>query len=81
MLHEKGGRPAYYLLSLSLQNNFGDHHFNEDYVKVVQAHADVVVTQIFGHTHTDTFRIDCDGDGAKCVSALLAPSLTPVVSG
>ena len=37
----------------------GDHHYNEDYVQLVRQFSDVILAQIYGHTHTDTFRLFC----------------------
>ena len=41
-----------------MTNLFGDHHFNEAIVAVLEKFgAGKIVAQIYGHTHTDSFRL------------------------
>ena len=40
----------------------GDHHYNEDFVDLIRQFSGIILAQIYGHTHTDTFRIFCDNN-------------------
>jgi|UniRef100_A0A8C0XKJ7 sphingomyelin phosphodiesterase acid-like 3 len=51
--------------------------FNEEYVKVIQKHHDVIAGQFFGHHHTDSFRMFYDNAGAPISAMFLTPGVTP----
>lgn len=36
---------------------------NEYYVKLVHRYSEAILTHVYGHTHTDSFRIFADGPG------------------
>lgn len=42
------------------QTSQGDHHYNENFVELIQEFSAIIVAQIYGHTHTDSFRIFCN---------------------
>ena len=47
------------------ETGFGDHHYNEDYVDLVQEFSDTISAQIYGHIHTNTFRLFCKSEDCK----------------
>ncbi|KAL1777081.1 acid sphingomyelinase-like phosphodiesterase 3b [Sigmodon hispidus] len=51
--------------------------FNEEYLKVVQKHHQVIAGQFFGHHHTDSFRMFYDDAGAPISVMFLTPGVTP----
>ncbi|XP_021016554.1 acid sphingomyelinase-like phosphodiesterase 3b [Mus caroli] len=51
--------------------------FNEEYLKVIQKHHRVIAGQLFGHHHTDSFRMFYDNTGAPINVMFLTPGVTP----
>ncbi|KAK2490388.1 hypothetical protein MC885_011020 [Smutsia gigantea] len=51
--------------------------FNEEYLKVVRRHHQVIAGQFFGHHHTDSFRMFYDDAGAPISVMFLTPGVTP----
>eukprot|EP00128_Syssomonas_multiformis_P007149 Colp12_sorted_trinity150504_noHs@27357 len=52
---------------------------NEQILKIISRYGDVISHQIYGHLHTDTFRLfyDTETDSEVRSSAMLSPALTP----
>ncbi len=48
------------------ETSLGDHHYNEDFVDLIREFSGRILAQIYGHTHTDTFRLFCQSN--DCVS-------------
>ena len=42
---------------------FFNASYNDAYVDLLNANADVIMAQIYGHEHTDSFRLFTDDDG------------------
>ena len=59
--------------------NKGDIN-NQMYSYMANEHHDTIVAHIFGHTHTDTFRVLTDKYRNPTGAMLLAPSITPLVT-
>ncbi|XP_057556926.1 acid sphingomyelinase-like phosphodiesterase 3b isoform X1 [Hippopotamus amphibius kiboko] len=51
--------------------------FNQEYLKVVRKHHQVIAGQFFGHHHTDSFRMFYDDAGAPISVMFLTPGVTP----
>uniref|UniRef100_A0A8C6W9N1 Acid sphingomyelinase-like phosphodiesterase n=1 Tax=Nannospalax galili TaxID=1026970 RepID=A0A8C6W9N1_NANGA len=51
--------------------------FNEEYLKVVQKHHQVIAGQFFGHHHTDSFRMFYDNAGVPISVMFLTPGVSP----
>lgn len=51
--------------------------FNKRLLWLLQRYSDIITSAIFGHEHTDGFRIVYDADGKPVVPVFLAPALTP----
>ncbi|EPY89180.1 acid sphingomyelinase-like phosphodiesterase 3b precursor [Camelus ferus] len=51
--------------------------FNEEYLKVVRKHHQVIAGQFFGHHHTDSFRMFYNDAGAPISVMFLTPGVTP----
>ncbi|GAB1607193.1 hypothetical protein Ahia01_001002500, partial [Argonauta hians] len=70
--------PGIFERSASLQWMYS--HFNDQLVHLLTQYAGVITACIFGHEHTDTFRLLYD-DAHQPVSVLLmAPAVTPMTS-
>lgn len=53
------------------------NEFNTQYVRILQNFSDVITSQIYGHEHTDSYRILKDPKGAPIGVLFLAPAVTP----
>ncbi|XP_004741629.2 acid sphingomyelinase-like phosphodiesterase 3b [Mustela putorius furo] len=51
--------------------------FNEEYLKVIRKHHQVIAGQFFGHHHTDSFRMFYDDAGDPISVLFLTPGVTP----
>ncbi|XP_069125849.1 acid sphingomyelinase-like phosphodiesterase 3b [Argopecten irradians] len=51
--------------------------YNYEYVKILQTFNDVIATQIYGHEHTDSFRLVKDNFGEPVDVLFLSPAVTP----
>ncbi|XP_062571431.1 acid sphingomyelinase-like phosphodiesterase 3b [Saccostrea cucullata] len=51
--------------------------FNIRYVRILQKFSDIITAQIYGHEHTDSFRILKDTQGSPVGTLFLAPAVTP----
>lgn len=51
--------------------------YNSDYINLLNKHGKVIMAQIYGHEHTDSFRIFASDSGELQSVAFLAPSVTP----
>jgi len=54
---------------------------NDRYVQLIHDFAHVIAFQVYGHTHTDSFRIFADNSTEIQSAAFLAPSVTPWLPG
>uniref|UniRef100_T1ITW0 Uncharacterized protein n=1 Tax=Strigamia maritima TaxID=126957 RepID=T1ITW0_STRMM len=52
--------------------------YSEKFVQLVIDYADVILTQVYGHTHTDTFRLFMDSHGVVRSHGFIAPSVSPL---
>ncbi|KAF6776793.1 hypothetical protein AHF37_03517 [Paragonimus kellicotti] len=52
--------------------------FNEPFVSILRANADVLMTGLFAHTHVDSFRVVYDHEDHPLLSLFTAPSITPL---
>ncbi|XP_046441645.1 acid sphingomyelinase-like phosphodiesterase 3b [Daphnia pulex] len=50
---------------------------NDRYVQLIQIYGDVILTQVYGHTHTDSFRIIANNQSQVKSVAFVSPSVTP----
>ncbi|KAL4235939.1 hypothetical protein ACF0H5_004328 [Mactra antiquata] len=51
--------------------------YNRKYLEILETYADVIEAQLYGHEHTDSFRIQFDGQGKPIGIMLLSPAVTP----
>ncbi|KAK3089276.1 hypothetical protein FSP39_002271 [Pinctada imbricata] len=51
--------------------------FNTEYVGIMRNFSDVISTHIYGHEHTDSFRILHDNEDNPCGILFLSPAVTP----
>lgn len=51
--------------------------FNDKYLSLLSNYSDVIHIQLYGHHHTDTFKIIRDDIGDPVGFGLLAPAVTP----
>lgn len=56
---------------------FFNGSYNNDYVNLVTEYGDVIMAQIYGHEHTDTFRLFSGPSASHQSVGFLAPSVTP----
>ena len=52
---------------------------NERYLEIVTQHADKISAHLYGHLHTDTFRVLLDNDNDPVGVAFMAGSVTPIL--
>lgn len=50
---------------------------NDRYVQLIHRYGDVILTHVYGHTHTDSFRIFADNSTDARSVAFVSPSVTP----
>ncbi|KAL5016932.1 hypothetical protein ScPMuIL_006521 [Solemya velum] len=50
---------------------------NERYLSILREFSDIIAVQIYGHDHTDSFRVLYSGPGLPVSSLLLSPAVTP----
>lgn len=50
---------------------------NDRYVQLIQTYGDIILTQVYGHTHTDSFRLIANDKGQVKSVAFVSPSVTP----
>uniref|UniRef100_A0A2P2HZX6 Acid sphingomyelinase-like phosphodiesterase 3b n=1 Tax=Hirondellea gigas TaxID=1518452 RepID=A0A2P2HZX6_9CRUS len=61
---------------------FFNASYNKAYLSLLAQHSDAVHSHVYGHLHTDTFRIFAGEDGLSSGSvAFIAPSVTPWQGG
>lgn len=53
-------------------------NFNDQFVKTVLRHSDVIAALHFGHEHHDNFRLFLNSSGQPVVPLFVAPSVTPI---
>ena len=51
--------------------------FNTKFVDLMNKYSDVFAIQLFGHHHTDSWKVYRDAEGTAKTFALLAPGVTP----
>lgn len=51
--------------------------YNKRMTQILLANSDIISMNLFGHDHTDSFRILCDRSGLPISYILLAPAVTP----
>ncbi|OWF39125.1 acid sphingomyelinase-like phosphodiesterase 3b [Mizuhopecten yessoensis] len=51
--------------------------YNNEYIKILQTFNDVIATQVYGHEHTDSFRLVKDSYGEPVDILFLSPAVTP----
>lgn len=51
--------------------------FNEVLIGLFVNYSDVLLSQVYGHTHTDSFRLFSDSEGVARTQAFIAPSVSP----
>ncbi|XP_060071039.1 acid sphingomyelinase-like phosphodiesterase 3b [Ylistrum balloti] len=51
--------------------------YNKEYVKILQTFNDVIASQVYGHEHTDSFRLVKDSFGEPVDILFLSPAVTP----
>ncbi|XP_059080788.1 acid sphingomyelinase-like phosphodiesterase 3b isoform X1 [Tigriopus californicus] len=60
-------------------NALHENKINDLYLDVLMRYSDKIMIQLYGHTHTDTFRLYSSNDQVKSIG-LIAPSVTPLVT-
>ncbi|XP_052778094.1 acid sphingomyelinase-like phosphodiesterase 3b [Mya arenaria] len=51
--------------------------YNKQYLEKLEEFADIISLQLYGHEHTDSFRVQFDAEGKLISMMLLAPAVTP----
>ncbi|WAR24741.1 LOW QUALITY PROTEIN: ASM3B-like protein [Mya arenaria] len=51
--------------------------YNKQYLEKLEEFADIISLQLYGHEHTDSFRVQFDAEGKPISMMLLAPAVTP----
>ena len=51
--------------------------FNKKYLDIIVRYADVIHLQLYGHHHTDTFKLIKDDKGLVVGVGFIAPAVTP----
>ncbi|XP_052775676.1 acid sphingomyelinase-like phosphodiesterase 3b [Mya arenaria] len=51
--------------------------YNKQYLEKLEEFADIITLQLYGHEHTDSFRVQFDAEGKPISMMLLAPAVTP----
>ncbi|XP_053394460.1 acid sphingomyelinase-like phosphodiesterase 3b [Mercenaria mercenaria] len=54
---------------------YGD--YNKKYLEVMEKYSDVIIAQLYGHEHTDSFRVQFDKEGRPISALFLSPAVTP----
>ena len=54
--------------------------YNEKLLEILIAYSDIIPIQLYGHHHTDTFKLIKDKNGKVVSVGLLAPAVTPWIS-
>ena len=57
------------------ETSFGDHHYNEDFVDLVREFSGTILAQIYGHIHTNTFRLFCESIDCKTGTLIISTKL------
>ncbi|XP_071178184.1 acid sphingomyelinase-like phosphodiesterase 3b isoform X2 [Mytilus edulis] len=65
------------LFELSSGLMWFSNNFNEKYVHLVSQYSGIIAAQIYGHEHTDSFRILKDSSGTPSGMLFLSPAVTP----
>jgi sphingomyelin phosphodiesterase acid-like 3 len=49
--------------------------FNKKYLEVMEKYSDVIIAQLYGHEHTDSFRVQFDKEGTFFMRFLVPTNL------
>ncbi|KAH3848892.1 acid sphingomyelinase-like phosphodiesterase 3a isoform X2 [Dreissena polymorpha] len=51
--------------------------YNRRYLDLLEEYSDVIMAQMYGHEHTDSFRVQLDAEGKPINTLFLCPAVTP----